>query len=95
MTHQYIAGLVSRLFMSSVAIFSMGIFWSRARPYMGRLLAVTLGLITTFGLTLDTLIIYSAYRPYTPRVFVAASLSCGLFVVLVAYAVHRRFKERP
>ena len=81
--------------MSSVALFSMGIFWSRARPYLGPLLAVTLGLITTFGLTLDALILYSAYRPYTPRAFVVACALCGLFVVLVAYAVHRRFKERP
>lgn len=94
MTHQYVAGLVSRLLMSSVALFSMGYFWSRARPYVGPLLAVTLGLVTTLMLTVDALIVYSAYRPYTPRAFVAACALCSLFVILVTYAVHRRYKER-
>ncbi len=94
MTHQYLAGLVARLLMFAVTVFSMGFFWSRARPYLGPILSITLGLISTFSLTLDALIVYATYRPCTPRVWAVAFALCASFVAVVAYAVHQRYKER-
>lgn len=95
MTHLYVANLVYRLLMSVLAIGSMGYFWSRIGRYLGPLLSVLLGMVTVMVLTVDALILYTTRYPYTPRAFVVTIILTSILVTGAAYAVHRRFKERP